>query len=39
MGTRVELVREGYRYFNEENAPKLWELFEDDVEFTDPIQG
>jgi len=38
MGSRrIDLIREGYRYFHEENGDKLLELFDDEIEMTDPI--
>ncbi len=38
VGSRkVDLIREGYRYFHEEDGDKLFELFDDDIELTDPI--
>jgi len=38
MGShRSDLVREGYKYVHEEDGDKLLELFDDDIEMTDPI--
>jgi ketosteroid isomerase-like protein len=35
--SRVELIREGYRSFNEEDLPRLLDLLTDDAEVADPL--
>ena len=38
MGSRrIDLIREGYKYVHEEDGDKLLEIFDDEIEFTDPI--
>jgi len=37
--SRVELIREGYRFFKEEDLLSLFDLFEDDAEVADPFHN